>query len=353
LSNISVSFLADTGLKASTEQVSKYNLLMKEFPINELLSAPDIARIGESLVQIFQHFNKKLRLSPYPVARALPLVEAISRDFNDQILKVLGSKRLLYVSYTEFEQTIDGCDKVFSVWDEQVCNIRFLYTRSTSLPISLETLPGNGVRNSSVLFLPSDISVIKIVNAHAKLQERLSFIRAFRKQHEQLYNTIVKVSKNDSTNGSTAVQDVLMAFESVKSINVLDLTAEGNEIWIAAENSYNDRVSRVENQIIATLRDRLGAAKNANEMFRVFSKFNSLFIRPKIRGAIQEYQNQLIESVKDDIKKLHDKFKLTYRSTASSKMGRVRDLPPVSGAIIWARQIERQLGTYMKRVVCI
>jgi dynein heavy chain 1 len=117
---VTVSFLADTGLKASTEKVSKYNLLMKEFPINELLSAPDIERVGDSLVQIFQHFNKKLRLSPYPVARALPLVEAISRDFNDQILKVLGSKRLLYVSYTEFEQTINGCDKVFSVWDEQV-----------------------------------------------------------------------------------------------------------------------------------------------------------------------------------------------------------------------------------------
>lgn len=28
----------------------------------------------------------------------------------------------------------------------------------------------------------------------------------------------------------------------------------------------------------------------------------------------------------------------------------MRDLPPIAGAIIWARQIERQLFTYMKRV---
>jgi Dynein heavy chain, N-terminal region 1 len=28
----------------------------------------------------------------------------------------------------------------------------------------------------------------------------------------------------------------------------------------------------------------------------------------------------------------------------------MRDLPPIAGAIIWARQIERQLQTYMKRV---
>jgi len=31
-------------------------------------------------------------------------------------------------------------------------------------------------------------------------------------------------------------------------------------------------------------------------------------------------------------------------------MSRVRDLPPVSGSIIWARQIERQLNAYMRRV---
>ena len=100
---------------------------------------------------------------------------------------------------------------------------------------------------------------------------------------------------------------------------------EGTEIWVTAENAYNERVSRVENQIIARLRDRLGTARNANEMFRVFSKFNALFVRPKvcffckigplasclslkqIRGAIQEYQTQLIDSVKDDIKHLHEK----------------------------------------------
>ena len=60
---------------------------------------------------------------------------------------------------------------------------------------------------------------------------------------------------------------------------------EGTEIWVTAENAYNERVARVENQIIARLRDRLGRARNANEMFRVFSKFNALFVRPKVRGV--------------------------------------------------------------------
>lgn len=72
---------------------------------------------------------------------------------------------------------------------------------------------------------------------------------------------------------------------------------------------YDERIDRVETQITARLRDQLGTAKNANEMFRIFSRFNALFVRPHIRGAIREYQTQLIQRVKDDIESLHEKFK--------------------------------------------
>jgi len=138
-------------------------------------------------------------------------------------------------------------------------------------------------------------------------------------------------------------------------------------------------------------------------MFRVFSKFNALFVRPKIRGAsrsssrfrrqlegerradellsllllpllppprlspssllprsssrpshlagaIAEYQSQLIESVKDDIRRLQDKSKAGYQQSEAYHMSQLRDHPPISGAIIWAKQIERQLYHYMKRV---
>jgi dynein heavy chain 1 len=109
-------------------------------------------------------------------------------------------------------------------------------------------------------------------------------------------------------------------------------------------------VARIENQIISRLRDKLATARNAQEMFRAFSKFNSLFVRPKIRGAIQEYQTRLIDSVKEDIRLLRQKFTANYRNSQAYHMSQMRDLPSVSSAIIWARQIERQLLTYMKRV---
>ncbi len=70
----------------------------------------------------------------------------------------------------------------------------------------------------------------------------------------------------------------------------------------------------------------------------------------QIRGAIQEYQTRLIDSVKEDIRRLRQKFTANYRDSQAYYMSQMRDLPSVSSAIIWARQIERILLTYMKRV---
>jgi dynein heavy chain 1 len=34
----------------------------------------------------------------------------------------------------------------------------------------------------------------------------------------------------------------------------------------------------------------------------------------------------------------------------SARLSEVRDLPPVAGELIWARQLDRQLNEYLKRV---
>ncbi|KAK7019538.1 hypothetical protein R3P38DRAFT_3553475 [Favolaschia claudopus] len=52
--------------------------------------------------------------------------------------------------------------------------------------------------------------------------------------------------------------------------------------------TWDDLMKEFTNVIIARLRDRLGTARNANEMFRVFSKFNALFVRPKF-GEVTDW----------------------------------------------------------------
>ena len=91
---------------------------------------------------------------------------------------------------------------------------------------------------------------------------------------------------------------------------MLDLSKEGTDIWEQHLKLYDEKIELIEARITTRLRDQLGTAKNANEMFRIFSQYNSLFVRPHIRGAIREYQTQLIKKVKLDIEALHAKFKV-------------------------------------------
>lgn len=41
----------------------KYNILMKDFPLDELLAATDLDKIQDAVYLIFAHINKKLKLS--------------------------------------------------------------------------------------------------------------------------------------------------------------------------------------------------------------------------------------------------------------------------------------------------
>ncbi|ENH73839.1 Dynein heavy chain, cytoplasmic [Fusarium oxysporum f. sp. cubense race 1] len=337
-----VSFTADTGLKEAMDKVQKYNQLMRDFPLDELLSATSLPKVGEAIHQIFSHLNKKLRICPYPIRRALPLVEAISADLDDVLHRLLTGTELVNLDYQQFKNIMQTCDQIFQIWEENVKEFTNVAREVT--------------RRRNEKFIP-----IKIVKKHSELEARIKYVSTFRDNHEQLQRTIVTVLGPQATipgvteatefNGIIveeignvdAVEEVKQAWEALQNVDLLDVTDQGKERWVRAENLYNERTTRVENSIIRRLRERLATAKTANEMFRVFSKFNALFVRPKIRGAIQEYQNQLMDQ----------RFKQQYGHSETHAMAQLRDLPPVSGAIIWARQIEFQLDGYMRKVEAV
>ncbi|KAK4936989.1 dynein heavy chain, partial [Elasticomyces elasticus] len=88
-------------------------------------------------------------------------------------------------------------------------------------------------------------------------------------------------------------------------------------------------------------------------MFRVFSKFNALLVRPKVRGAIGEYQSQLLDNVKQDISTLQERFKAGYADSEAQIIAQLRDIPPEAGSMIWMRQIENQLDSYLSKVKAV
>ncbi|KAJ4680103.1 dynein heavy chain [Exophiala dermatitidis] len=343
-----VSFETDTGLKDALETVRNYNTLMRDFPLDELSSATSLGKVAEAIVLIFNHLNKKWRVCNYPIRRALKLVEGISEDMNEQIHNLLRGRSIMSLSYDDFSELMRSVDLIWETWDDQIKSFTAVAREIT--------------RKKNTDFVP-----VKVIPRHAKTQERLRYIAQFRHNHEQLQKTIVTVLGNkDGTDGASsdkggaaiveelgdvdAVEEVSAAYEVVRHVDVLDVSTKGTDVWIQAEKEYTERTSRVEDSIITRLRDRLGKAKTANEMFRVFEKFNPLLVRPKVRGAITAYQTQLLDNVKNAIASLHERFKQQYGGSEAQMMAQLRDIPPVAGAILWVRQIETQLDNYMSKV---
>ena len=77
------------------------------------------------------------------------------------------------------------------------------------------------------------------------IHTRTIFVGTFRKQHEQLRTVIVRVLKATSaTNNSEglmnaedagAIQEVNLAYEDAKQVDVLDLSDSGTKTWEAAK----------------------------------------------------------------------------------------------------------------------
>eukprot|EP00761_Pharyngomonas_kirbyi_P012437 gb/GECH01012464.1/.p1 GENE.gb/GECH01012464.1/~~gb/GECH01012464.1/.p1 ORF type:complete len:4713 (+),score=1227.40 gb/GECH01012464.1/:1-14139(+) len=327
-----MSLTADTSINSSLEQARLFHGVLKDLPIQELLAAKDVEEITDVIEQILIQAKKKSK--ELPIDFSVHLIQAVSHDLAEQLNKVLGTRNLLNLPYEQFDKATAGCDTLFSIVGQHMKQFTAIYYSKKSKY--------------------SNKSAPKLNLEHNPLRDRIQELRKFRRQHEELRLVVERVLPpfNNSSSNINALEEINNAYEDIKNIEkrILDTSKEGNEVWEAALKTYNSRIDRVEIHITNNLRDKLGTAKNASEMFRIFAKFNPLFCRPKIQSAIHEYQEQLIDKVKDDIKKLREKFTERSQSPDARYMTDIWDLPTVSGFVIWALQIRRQLDLYMKRV---
>ena len=80
----------------------------------------------------------------------------------------------------------------------------------------------------------------------------------------------------------------------------------------------------------------------------MFAVYNKLFLRPKIRGAIFQYQSTLLSQVTDDIELL--KKKVLHVDNTDNTLNAIRDFPEISNKIILINQLAKKLEFYQNRV---
>lgn len=342
-----VSFSTDHGLGPAMQYVASVMTLMKDFPMNSILSATDMSQLNQGVTLVFAHLKKIRVADSYKLSRLLHLVEVMSSDFTEQVVSLLRAYSLIEMPFHQFELLVLSCKELFTNWHRQVATLydltRELFRRR------------GGSINTEKLPLLTDLQM-----EHAAIEERLLELHEFREQHEKLGDVIHRVLSGSSTIGlgdarigegmNDALIEVNSAYTQLNSLDPLDVSSEGMAAWKNLRKTYDLCIDRVEGRIINSLTSRLSATSNADEMFRVFSKYNALFFRPRIRSAVQQFQMQLIENVKEDVSNLQAKFRAHYAYSEASCTSKLRDIPPIAGAVLWAKQIERKLKTLLSRV---
>lgn len=186
-------------------------------------------------------------------------------------------------------------------------------------------------------------SQIKTVYHYGPLKTRLEQLFKIRELHHKLKTVIEDIISKSNEKDFLSTATIEDGYNNFKGVNVLDTSKDGEEGLLQAEKLFNTQIDVAESYITKKLREKLGGSSNANEMFRIFSKFNGLFFRPRIKSAIEEYQSQLLKTVKESINLLDKKFLQSYYETENIKLCKVRDLPNKAGSIVWAKQIKNKL----------
>ena len=327
----SASFIQDTGLRETLRQAKSYNFLFQDFPISDLLSATSLPQMTTGIQLIFEHLTKKAKIAPYPVSKLLHFLEALSKDVNDQAIRIINGKSLMGLPKSKFDDIANDFSLLFKCWDDHFKEFG--------------TICRELLRKRAEAFVP-----YKIINGHDKLQQRIQFISQFRNNHETLRSALEEIIKQQNDNDTTSLNELDTAYELFTPIDVLDTSVDGQDLIQSSEQTYNTRISRIESQLIEMLRRLLKNADTPQQMLLIFIKYHMLLGRATIRGSLLEFQSMTLEYLKSHIKQLQTEYVGGYMSSKLKIIHHAKGIPIISGRIMWVKHVEKQMASTINQL---
>eukprot|EP00985_Skeletonema_marinoi_P034911 scaffold45168_cov139-Skeletonema_marinoi.AAC.1 len=350
----------NTGMDAAEAHVGDVANFLRSYPAPMLAAARDWAKIGSAMDAVFTHLPKVRQSRFYDLDRLARLVEATTLNLRERMEGTLresykGNGIVLSLNYDEYEKRVRGpTQDIFVMFDASFSSFSEFFLDQ-----------GRMRRRAGEARNETPAQVLKGIKLyHQALRERLDAIYHFRTQHEKLRTVVAEVLTGERKTGpgrddsgsseeysAWALKEVDEAPLSLfASVDVLDLSARGEAVFAAALDGYDRKVDAIEEHLAKLLRDKLSSCQDAEDMFRVFARFNPLLSRTRVRVAVKEFQLQLMNTVGQAVQKLQSKFTHKYESSSASCIATIRGIPPVSGKILWAKQMERQVHALMKRM---
>ena len=324
----------NTGLESAASQTNDIAHFLRHYPVPALEAARDWDKISVAVNQVFDHLPKVRSSRYYDLERCAKLLEATTLTLRRRMVAVLETSPFLFMDFSAYESNVRfPSQDVLVQFDDRYDQFSEFF-----LEQGRRRKPASGKTASEVL---------KAVTLyHKPLQERLDLLHEFRANHEKLRSVLKEVLGD----GDVLTQVDAAPRSLLASLNVLDLTPGGTMALERALEEYDRKMDTLEVSLAKLLRDKLTECKDAEDMFRVFARFNPLLARTRVRAAVKEFQIQLISTVGQAVEKLQSKFTQKYEASSAAKISRLRGIPPVAGKILWAKQMERQVHALMKRM---
>lgn len=322
-------FEEDTSTYEVIRKTNGYNTLLKDLPIVGLTTTNSVSNMTTHLKKVFEYLKSKIKIANYPVTRTYQLIEAISKDMNLHLLDILNTSNLFEKEYEDFYKIYKELKELFSTWknEYEVTKREIMAWQKSKGEKHLQPTPKEF--------------------EHHKLENRILEFKRFRNDHNNLLESIRILNSTDGNERDSSLsKELTQAYSVVATLNILDLSNEGDGLWKSHLNEYNKKTAKIENQISTFITDKLGSASNPNEQLRIFEKFTKLISRPRVQTNIQDYQNLIVNSITNNLKEVKDKIILGYNNNPNSNISRIRGIPEVSGQVIWLKQFQRKLNCY-------
>lgn len=135
--HVTMAFDVELGnFKAMFNKANTLSSFFKDLKIDELMTAHKLSDIVNIVTNILTQFRNIIRHEQYENSRALQFIEVLSRDLNNQMVKILSNDDLMFMNYSDFKDNYDKAQDIFKKFDDHASY--FVTRRGRTAPTRLE-----------------------------------------------------------------------------------------------------------------------------------------------------------------------------------------------------------------------
>lgn len=315
----STSFINDTGLSNMIAETQSFSTFLDGLAIQNISSATSMPDLNIA-IEKFAYEIRKLKITQYPLEKAIKLIEKVSDDICIKAEELLPN--LLLMDYEQFLNIKENALMVLDNFEDKLKDFTLMIREL--------------MRKKAAKFI-----FLKLNCSTEGLKQRISNVSTFREQHHIFLEALTAVDNRPLRERTERIYD------KVKPVNVLKADVVS---WVHLQKNYSQQISLIEDELIAILRKELENCHSSKEMFSIFERYELLTKRIRVLNAVREYQHQLLDNVKTDTNFIRDSISSWTPTNAAEEQF---DIQSIIHDIVWRKKLLKKLKLITSKLTVI